>query len=1027
MWLSNEIEEDAQTRSALRKLHRLAKEYRDATELPEESKFISTEIRLFRPKVLSFTLLAVGFGLAGYFRGPTVEASEAREWLEVMLRVVVPIFVLAVTITSLARSFSESMKFASEYFNESCRMELYCCLALLTTIVTLEARFIADMRGIPVAVNEGFAGVCLGATLWCITGIAFIIRETIRCAQSGEAVKAATNYAAKKLSYGLVANHYSTLWMARYSEIMNQWCQQDFKAIQPPSQYYSAFWKRAEGLEDDSKEISLGFKIDICKGAVDYNFEALRELDNVLQNNQANLFLHPHAFQKDDAKLGIIQCRQAIAVDGLIAKVERIAKKGCRFHGDRIQERSEGFWSEHFNKLENALSRAIRDNDVGQMHSYLGSLVRAIESVEKAREDEVVRKANDRLEKCWDLIDLYRRSLRQILLDGRELKHQDKAICFAQLLRRSLDKQVEQVLRNGDWRTLKLVTWIVPTMWAQYETCRVRRGSALWEKRARFGSFYAWANSLIEEHCSALNEEAQTKMRLTLHEGTTRWLLIANKKEDTELVSSLCSAAKKIAFARGGICFERRELSCQHLILLGKMISRYLNDEGVTYDDVKNLVSEPPLEKEPEIDFEELASFYLNSRLPIETHEEYFHLFMDSVQERRADPLSGIGAGQSWTTGLGGYEMALSFVYLGSFALRSVGEPKVRPIDYRSSDLKEAIEKLKNKKIGAEADFARLHGGLKKIEEWVDECSKFHQQQEAQKIAQSRITEQVWQSYDKGFQEGLKEGVPFVDYCARQGYVKESDTASMKPKWHMPKELFLGRSSDDIVKEGRRHGGEIGHDANTWTVRSLIDFSDGDADIGKDVGMRLIKDKKARVEAAKEVKKAVEWLKSTSCSTEQGMIVVRGLSPDVLHLLEEDDYRPAWREEQMERGFAGYYHDYRILHLQDVRGRPLCAAIDLRGWRGLSVSPEFVKKNQAGRIIGIRELEEQEIEKTTKDGTDKVQAKGYCVVELELFWKMPEEKPKQKIFLYPLPPDEPVTKGGSSSNSDGIPKSEAKE
>jgi hypothetical protein len=808
--------------------------------------------------------------------------------------------------------------------------------------------------------------------------------------------------------------------MAKYSEIINGWCQRDFKAIQPPSQYYSSFWKEA----NNSKEIPLGFKVDIREGAVDYRFEALKELDNVLKSNPAELFLYPHAFQKDDGKLGIVQCPQAATVDRFIDKVDRIAKKGCRFRRDTIRESSERFWKENFNKLENALSRAIRDNEIDQMYSYLDALVSVIEAVEKAREDEAVRKANDMLDKCWDLVDLYRRSQRQILLDAKEIKHRDKASAFTELLIDSLNKQVVQMIRNGDWRTLKLITWIVPTMYAEYETCGVGKDSTLWDSRAHFGSFYAWANGLFEEHCAVLNEEAQTKMRIILHEGATKWLLIADKKKDGELVSSLCSAAKEIAFGRGGISFKRTGLACQHLILLGKMISRYLNDEGVAYDDVNSLVSEP-LEREPKIDFEELVSFYLEHQVPYESHTEYLRLFADYTPEIRSDPLTGMGTGQSWKMGLGGYEMALSLAYLGSFALGSKCEPEVRAIDYRSIDLKEAIKKMKDK-TGGEVDFIHFDDGLRKLEEWVDRCSQMYKQQDAQRIAESIITKEVWQNYDKGFQEGLQESVPFVDYCVRKGYVEESDAASMKTNWHMPKELFLNRSAEDIIREGRRHGNEIGHDANTWTIRSLIEFKDQEADVGKDVGMRLIQDNKARVEAAKEVKKAVEWLKSIGCSTEQGLIILRGVSPDVLRLFEEGEYKPAWREEGMERGFQGYYHGYRVLYLAGVTRRPLCASLDLRGWRGLSVCPELVKGKQAAKVSGIRERTPGEIEEATKADADAIEAKTYCVVEVELFWKMPEEKPKQKVFPYPLPPDESVTEDGSSGKRDGNAAAEAK-
>lgn len=292
----------------------------------------------------------------------------------------------------------------------------------------------------------------------------------------------------------------------------------------------------------------------------------------------------------------------------------------------------------------------------------------------------------------------------------------------------------------------------------------------------------------------------------------------------------------------------------------------------------------------------------------------------------------------------------------------------------------------------------------------MDECDEMHNQQEAIRISESIIEKEAWQNYDDGFQEGLKECVPFIDYCVKKGYVEESDAASMKTNWHMPKELFLDRSKDNIVREGKSYGNQIGDDANTWTVRSLIDYEDQETDAGKDFGMKLIQDDEAKNKASKEVQKAVAWLKGTGCSTEQGMIILRGVGPDVLRLFEDSEYESARREKGMERGFEGYYHGYPVLYLWDVRGRPFCAAMDLRGWRGLNVRPELVNENQAGKVLGIRERKDEEIKKVTEGDTDEIQAKGYCVVELELFWKVPEEKPKQKVFPYALPPSESTVK-----------------
>ncbi len=1005
MWLSKAIEKDKQTRDALRELERLAKKCEDATKLTDISRFFSTEMRWFRPSLLWYCLFVLGFGVVGVFRGLMFETFEGQEWLDLSLNVIIPVFVLAVTITSLARSFSESVKFADEYFNEVCRMELYCCLTLLTMLVTILSSVIANSKVISIVVIECCAGISLGATLSCITGIAFIIRETIRCAESSKAVQAATNYAARKLSYALVGKHYLTLWMTKYDEIIKDWCQHDLKAIRSPSQYICGV-----NFQDDNsiqKEIRLNFKIDIQDGAVDYNLRELKKLNDMLNENGSELFLYPHSFQKGRAILGTIQSPQKEKFEKFFKNVNQIAKKGCRFKRDRIHERNKRFWEEHFNKLESALKRAIRDNEIGQMYSYLDSLVWVIEAIEKARKDEVVRRANDMLDKCWDLIDLYRKSLRQILLDGKHLEHQDKASNFTNLLIESLRKQVEQILEKGDWATLKLITWLVPQMYMEYESCGIKTDSILRESRALFGSFYAWTDSLFEEHCGKVAEEDQVRMRIVLHEGATKWLLMANKKKDSDLVKSLYSATGKIAFGRKQICFKHKDLACQHLLLLGKMISRHLKDEGVVSDDVKSLVPEP-YERALKIDFEELTSFYLEHQVPIESHREYLRLFVNYVPGIRSDPLTRMGSGQSWSMGLGGYEMALSFVYLGSFALRSGEEPVARAIDFISGHFENAIKemKVKNKTGG----FTLFYKGFDNFEKWVRDCSNMHRQQEAERIAESQIEPEVCQSYDRGFQEGLKESVPFIDYCVKKGYVEESDAAARKINWHMPKEWFLGRSPNDIVREGTSHGKEIGHDANTQTVRLLIDYEEEEADVEKDVGMRLIQNNEAREKAAKEVQKAVGWLKGTGCSTEQGMIILRGVGPDVLHLFNESEYKRAWKEKGMERGFEGYYYGYPVLYLWDVRGRPLCAAMDLRGWRGLNVRPELVNENQAGKVLEIRERRPEEIKKATEGDTDEIQAKGYCVVELELFWKMPEEKPKQKVFPYALPPSESTVK-----------------
>lgn len=774
----------------------------------------------------------------------------------------------------------------------------------------------------------------------------------------------------------------------------------DFKAIRQPAHYFGIL----RNGNSNHQKVTLSFKINIHDGALDYKLEKLKEIDNLLSRNSAEIFLYPHRFQKGNALLGIIQCPQVGGINEILGKVKRIAKKSCRFHKDRMRENSERFWREHFNKMENALGKAISENEISQMYLYLDSLVRVVESVEQARKGEAVRKTNDRLDKCWDLIDLYRKSLRQILLGSKQLEHQEKASNFTNLLIASLHKQVEQMLESGDWATLKLVTMLIPRMYTEYKICDVNEDNMSWGSRARFGSFYAWANGLFEEHCGRVDEEEQEKMRIVLHEGVTKWLKIGLEMGDHDLAHSLCSAAREIAFEGSGINLKHKELACQHLILLGKMLHRYLKDEGVEYDDVKNLISEP-LERGLKIDFEELTLFYLEHQVPHETHREYLRLFVNYVSEGRTDPLRGISSGSGYSMGLGGYEMALSFIYMGSLALQLGGEAEVRAINFLSGHLKEAISEMQTKM--STPGFFRLRVGFEKFKTWVEKCSEMHKQKDAQKIAGTKIGEETAKNYDDGFQEGITESIPFVDYCVKKGYIQLSDTASMKPKWHMPKEWFMEESRDDIVKKGKSFGSEIGNDANTWIVRELIDYEDEEDVIEEDSSMTLIHNVEARKKASKEVQKAVDWLKNTGCSIEEGIIILRGVGADVLHLFEESTYQPAWREEGMERGFEGYYHGYPVLHLWDAKRRPLCAAMDLRGWNGLIVRSELANEKKAGKVLRIRDRIEEEIHKAIEKGSQEIlRAQGYCVVEMELFWKMPKEKPKQKVFVYELPSPE---------------------
>jgi hypothetical protein len=87
----------------------------------------------------------------------------------------------------------------------------------------------------------------------------------------------------------------------------------------------------------------------------------------------------------------------------------------------------------------------------------------------------------------------------------------------------------------------------------------------------------------------------------------------------------------------------------------------------------------------------------------------------------------------------------------------------------------------------------------------------------------------------------------------------------------------------------------------------------------------------------------------------------------------------------------------------------------------------LINENQSVKVLKIRELTPEEIEKNKIKGTDEIQAKGYCVVELEFYWNVPMEKPNQKVFPYPLPTLETEIRDGSSEKSNENNKVETKE
>ena len=245
MWLSKQIENQSEFKDALCDLKQLIHNNKDATKIPADSifwkRFFAPEFPLFRPNVLGFPLLIFSFAAAGFVGqlfGPNQYNPESLANL--VLQIIVPIFVLAVSITTLAYSLSESGRFAAEYLCEACRMPQFCCFTFVTTLLAISGRLFLSISGFPLLICVLVVFASLGAAIGCVTGLAFVIREVIRCTRPTESVKVASNYAAKKLSLAYLKDAYLGLWMKSYGDILEQWCLENCCAIHPPSQYISS-------------------------------------------------------------------------------------------------------------------------------------------------------------------------------------------------------------------------------------------------------------------------------------------------------------------------------------------------------------------------------------------------------------------------------------------------------------------------------------------------------------------------------------------------------------------------------------------------------------------------------------------------------------------------------------------------------------------------------------------------------------------------------------------------------------------
>ncbi|MCP4261159.1 MAG: hypothetical protein GY774_27180 [Planctomycetes bacterium] len=189
------------------------------------------EFWCFRPAWWKFIVITLIFVLFGIGKLLVTSISYDYTILTVLLRLSAPIFVIGISITTLAHRLGESGDFTAEYLHEACRLPVFACqsfwsiLFAFTALALPSEHFLYNYKPL-------LMYAALGSTLAIIPSFLFIILTLIRCANPKEAIKATTKFSTTRLVNAFAKdNHHKIYQQSRQTG-------QDKKAgkYKPPSE-----------------------------------------------------------------------------------------------------------------------------------------------------------------------------------------------------------------------------------------------------------------------------------------------------------------------------------------------------------------------------------------------------------------------------------------------------------------------------------------------------------------------------------------------------------------------------------------------------------------------------------------------------------------------------------------------------------------------------------------------------------------------------------------------------------------------
>jgi len=1008
-WLSSAIKKDPAVSEALTNLRRLVRRYKDAAK-PSSCKgpsdgHLSGVADLLRPGWKLFAVVCFASGVAGVAFSFLGLEFEADVWADLALAATVPVFVLGLSVVTLARSMSESGRFAVEYLNESCRMASFCWLTLAAVLLAFVGRFLIAVASLPTVVAGGLCAASLGAAITCLAMLAFVVSETIHCSLPGEAIRVVSQYAARKLCYAYLKETFVKLVKTRHRECLEQRCLRDYKSIYPPSQYYTRVAWTHLNPGSGSKDREILWDEDVGMGSRyrdrDYALNCLKSLDDYLQEHEAELYLSSPHYMGEQIALGTLRFAKGPVTQDVYEEVCRRLKDAIRLRRIQFEEEDTGFWDSQQIELNKAIERAVGKADPVQVRAYLDAVNEPLAALRETRRHRVVRDVYGQyVRRGCEFLELYLVALGEILARlEKEPKHRtQRAFVLARVLLDSVWDETQGLCAALDYHTMELFTWLVPQMYRAIKDAG-DKGRPLLAMRAEFGGFYDFADGWLEDSKSA-EPEAADKMRLVLHEGLTKWLLmVLEKPEESELVKQLCYAGRKIVFGRDGITFERGELVARHLLFAGHLMGRS-GAAGVKGAAIERLFCEE-YSRSPDLDFKDLVTFHLGNAFPRGKLDPYLNIFY-TPQEEHVDLLTGSSSSSGF--GMTGVrEMALAFIYLAGSALADgvcEPEPITKDLSREISDdaIKAVAELFKNAGI----DF-----GLEQLKTWRDQSKEREDKAEAKAIADAEFDDQKVGKWKSEFWEAYSTSSPVLCLCLKNGNYEIDNNALVKWRCDVPKMALIDWrypiSGADGYLYGRSHG--------RFMEGKLFEAIARKADRPSQIEGGL----------SETMAQAVGWLKKERCDGESAIVIVKGMYNPATGLSRDGRFLPSWREDVRSKGFDGFYDGFPLVWLRkrgeedekavntDEEVRDRVVAVDLRGWKGIKVKECVITQHKFGKL-NIRTWTEREIEQAIESGKlkreDVDKARGNCPVAVSLYWQFSTDAlPPVRAYQVQAPPD----------------------